>query len=81
MSFKSPGCCSVCSCSAVAVGIWLLAERRRQRYAVRYTNVEVLATVVAGRSWLRLVPAALLLLALTCLLVGLGAAAGRAQAR
>ena len=72
MSFKSPWLLLGLLVLAVAVGIWLLAERRRQRYAVRYTNVEVLATVVTGRSWLRLVPAALVLLALTCLLVALG---------
>jgi Ca-activated chloride channel homolog len=72
IGFKSPWLLLGLLLLAVAVGIWLLAERRRQRYAVRYTNVEVLATVVAGRSWLRLVPAALVLLALTCLLVGLG---------
>jgi Ca-activated chloride channel homolog len=72
IGFKSPWLLLGLLVLAVAVGIWLLAERRRQRYAVRYTNVEVLATVVAGRSWLRLVPAALVLLALTCLLVGLG---------
>jgi Ca-activated chloride channel family protein len=55
----------------VAVIEYALAQRRRQRYAVRYTNVDVLAAVV-GRSWGRHVPAALALLALTALLVSLG---------
>jgi len=26
-----------------AVGVWLVAERRRMRYAVRFTNMDVLA--------------------------------------
>jgi Ca-activated chloride channel family protein len=71
IGFKSPWLLFGLLVLAVAVGIWLLAERRKQRYPVRYTNVEVLATVMTGRSWLRLVPPALVLLALTCLLVGL----------
>ena len=49
----------------------MLAQRRRRRYAVRYTNVDVLASV-AGRSWGRHIPAALALLALTALLIALG---------
>jgi Ca-activated chloride channel homolog len=48
-----------------------LAERRRMRYAVRYTNVDVLAGVVAGHQWRRYVPAALGLLALAVLCVAL----------
>jgi Ca-activated chloride channel homolog len=55
----------------VAIAAYLLAQRRRRRYAVRYTNVDVLASV-AGRAWGRHVPAALALLALATLLVGLG---------
>ena len=54
-----------------AVAAYVAAQRRRRRYAVRYTNVDVLATV-AGRAWGRHVPAALALLALATLLVGLG---------
>jgi Ca-activated chloride channel homolog len=44
-----------------------LAERRRMRYAVRYTNLEVLAGVVPGRAWRRYVPTGLALLALAVL--------------
>ncbi len=40
----------------LAIGLQRLVARRRMRYAVRYTNVEVLAAVVGGRSWRRLVP-------------------------
>ena len=46
-----------------------LAERRRVRYAIRYPNVDVLAGVVAGRSWRRNLPAGLALLALAVLCV------------
>ena len=46
-------------------------ERRPSRYAVRYTNLEVLAGVVGGtRSWRRHAGLVLFLLALTALLVG-----------
>jgi Ca-activated chloride channel family protein len=44
-----------------------LAERRRMRYAVKYTNVDVLAAVAGGRPWRRYVPTGLALLALAVL--------------
>jgi Ca-activated chloride channel family protein len=48
----------------------LLAARRRMRYAVRYTNVDVLAAVVAtGRPWRRWLTAGAFLLALAVLCV------------
>ncbi|MGZ4352240.1 MAG: VWA domain-containing protein [Gaiellaceae bacterium] len=50
-----------------AVGLWVLAERRRMRYAVRFTNLDVLAAVAAERrgvAWRRYVPPAVFLLAL-----------------
>jgi Ca-activated chloride channel family protein len=46
-----------------------LAERRRMRYAVKYTNLEVLAAVAGGRPWRRYVPTGLVLLALATLCV------------
>ena len=46
-------------------------QRRPNRYAVRYTNLEVLAAVVdSTRSWRRYAGLALFLLALAALLVG-----------
>jgi len=54
-----------------AIGIWLLAERRRMRYAVRFTNLDVLAGIVPRRAWRRYVPPVLLLLALTSLCLAL----------
>ena len=71
MSFQSPWLLLALPLLGVAAAIWLLAERRRMRYAVQFPNLDVLATVVSGRSWLRLVPPALFGLALACLLVAL----------
>ena len=71
MSFQSPWMLLGLLVIAAFVGIWILADRRRARYTVRYTNLEVLATVVSGRSWLRFVPAVLLVLGLGALVVGL----------
>jgi Ca-activated chloride channel family protein len=55
----------------VAIALYLLAERRRMRYAIRFTNVDVLAGVVGGRIWRRFVPPILFLLALAALCVGM----------
>jgi Ca-activated chloride channel family protein len=56
---------------AAVIGLWWWADRRRSRYAVRYTNVDVLASVVSGRSWGRWIPAALVGVGLAALLVAL----------
>jgi Ca-activated chloride channel homolog len=56
---------------AVALTWWLL-RRRRMRYAVRFTNLEVLAAVAAGsNAWRRLVPPAIFVLALAAVGVAL----------
>jgi len=55
----------------LAIVLWRLAERRRMRYAVRYTNIEVLAGIAGGRRWRRYLPGALFLVALATLCVGL----------
>jgi Ca-activated chloride channel family protein len=55
----------------LAIVLWRLAERRRMKYAVRYTNVDVLASVAGGREWRRYLPAGLFLVALATLCVGL----------
>ena len=52
-----------------AIGYWLLL-RRSTRYAVRFTNLEVLAAVAGRRrAWLRHLPAVLLLASLAVLCV------------
>lgn len=71
MSFQSPWLLVTLLVLAAAVGLWLVSERRRMRYAVRFTNLDVLATVVSGRSWPRLVPPVLFAVALALLFVGL----------
>jgi Ca-activated chloride channel homolog len=56
----------------VALAAYLLAQRRRSRYTVRFTNLDLLANVVSAKpGWRRHVPPALYLLALTALLISL----------
>ena len=57
---------------ALAAGValvWWLLRRRRMRYAVRFTNLDVLATVAAGSAWRRFVPPAFFIAALAALCV------------
>jgi Ca-activated chloride channel homolog len=56
---------------AAAAAFWIVAERRRQKFTVKFTNLEVLASVAETRSWKRYVPTALFALALVVLLVSL----------
>jgi Ca-activated chloride channel family protein len=56
----------------VALACYVLVQRRRMRYAVRFTNLDLLANVVErSPGWRRHVPAALTLLALAALLTGM----------
>ncbi len=60
----------------VVVGLvaiaYLIMQRRRPRYVARFTNVDLLANIVARRPrWRRHVPPVLTLLALSALVVGL----------
>ena len=56
----------------LALGLWLLARRRQGRYAVRFSNLDVLAEVAhATRSPWRFVPPALLCAALAAMAIGL----------
>jgi Ca-activated chloride channel family protein len=72
MSFDRPLLLLALAVVPLAVGLYLLAERRRMRYAVRFTNLEVLASVAGGhRAWRRYVPPVLFLLALATLVTGL----------
>jgi Ca-activated chloride channel homolog len=52
-----------------AIALLVLVERRRMRYAVRFTNLDVLASVAGGRSVRRHVPTALFLLAFAAVCV------------
>jgi Ca-activated chloride channel family protein len=72
MSFDHPLMLLALLVIPAAVGLYLLAERRRMRYAVRFTNLAVLAPVAASRrAWRRYVPPVVFLLALATLCVGL----------
>lgn len=73
MSFLEPGrlvlgvLVLVLAAAYVAMQLW-----GRQRYAVRFTNLALLASVAPRRpGWRRHVPAALLLVALVCMVVAL----------
>lgn len=54
-----------------AIALYVLVQRRRMRYAIAYTNLDVLAAVAGGRAWRRYVPPLILLLALCSLCLGL----------
>lgn len=59
---------------AVPLGtaVYVLAQRRRQRYAARFTNLDVLASVITpATAWRRHLPTALVLAALAALVVAL----------
>lgn len=70
MSFREPLLLLGLALVPLALAAYVAAQRRRQRYAVRYPGVSVLAGV-AGRNWGRHLPAALVLLALPPLVVAL----------
>ena len=70
MSFDRPLLLLTLLVIPAAVGLYVLAERRRMRYAIRFTNLDVLAGVIGGRLWRHHVPLALFLLALAALCVG-----------
>jgi Ca-activated chloride channel family protein len=72
MSFEWPIALLALALLPLLVGLLWLARRRDSRYAIRFSNVDVLAGVVqATRSPWRFVPPALLLAALAALAVGL----------
>jgi len=67
MSFDRPILLLTLLVVPLAIAAYLLIERRRMRYAVTFTNLDVLASVVGKRSTRRFVPPALFLLALSLL--------------
>lgn len=71
MSFQSPWLLLALLAIPLAIGLYLLAERRRMRYAVRFTNMDVLAAVAGGSAWRRYVPPIVVLLSLAALCLGL----------
>ena len=71
MSFERPILLLTLLVIPLAVALYVLAERRRMKYAIRFTNLDVLAGVVGSRFRRRLVPLALFLLAIAALCVGM----------
>ncbi len=56
----------------VLIGLYVIVQRRRSRYAVRFTNLDLLANLAPRRpSWRRHVPTAIYLGAVTLLVLGL----------
>jgi len=56
----------------IAIGFYLWAQRRRSKYAVRFTNLDLLANIAPRRpSWRRHLPPVLYLGAIAALLIGL----------
>jgi Ca-activated chloride channel homolog len=72
MSFAWPIALSGLALVALALIAYVVAQRRRRRYVVRFTNLDLLENVVADSPrWRRHVPAMLTLLALSALVVGM----------
>jgi Ca-activated chloride channel family protein len=71
VTFQAPLLLALLGLVPLLAAAYVLAQRRRRRFAVRYTNVDVLAGVAGGRAWARHLPALLALLALAALLVAL----------
>lgn len=72
MSFVWPAALLGLLIVPLAVAGYLTAQRRRARYAVRFTNLDLLANVVQGSpAWRRHVPATLYILGVAALLFAL----------
>jgi Ca-activated chloride channel family protein len=72
MTFASPELLLGLLLVPAAIGLYLLVQRRRSRYAVRFTNVDLLANIAPKKpAWRRHVPPVLYLVAITALVIGL----------
>jgi Ca-activated chloride channel family protein len=67
VTFASPILLLTLVAIPIAAAAYLIASRQRARYAVRYTNVDVLALVAGGRPWRRWVTTAIFLLTVAVL--------------
>jgi Ca-activated chloride channel family protein len=70
VSFQAPLLLGLLALVPLAAAAYVWSQRRARKFAVRYTNVDILASV-ATRSWTRHVPAVLALLAFAALLIAL----------
>src|SRR5919204_536830 len=62
MSFGAPLLLVGLALVPIALAAYIVAQRRKRQYAVRYTNVDVLASVAARIGWGKHIPAAIVLL-------------------
>jgi Ca-activated chloride channel homolog len=70
VSFREPLLLAALALLPLAVAAYVAVQRRRRRFAVRYTNVDLIAGV-ATAGWVRHIPALLALGALAALLIAL----------
>jgi Ca-activated chloride channel family protein len=72
MSFGSPVWLAALALIPAALAAWILSRRRARRYAIRFPAVATARlAAVAGSSWLRYLPAALLLASVAALALAL----------
>ncbi len=71
MTFERPLLLLTLLVVPLALALYVLAERRQMRYAIRFTNLDVLESVTGGGYRRRFVPLALFLLALAALCIGM----------
>lgn len=71
MSFNAAGRLWLLVAVVALIGAYVLLQRRRRHYAVRFTNVGVLASVAPRRpGWRRHVPATAMILAIAVMVLG-----------
>lgn len=72
MSFASPELLLALLLVPAAIALYVLVQRRRNRYVVRFTNVDLLANLAPRTpAWRRHVPTVLYLAAIAALVIGL----------
>lgn len=72
MSFLAPGRLAILFVVAAIAALYVLAQRRRLKYVVRFTNLDLLESVAPRRPGPRRhLPAAALLLSMTAMVIGL----------
>ena len=80
MSFSAPGWFGLLAAIAAVIAGYVWVQRRSRRYLLRFANLQLLEKIAPRRpGWPRHIPAALLVLALLLLTVGLAGPTANAQ--